>query len=455
MDQTPPRTYGVATALAAVRAHILPIVVAGVVVAVAALAFSLARDDEYQATAYVFPRDPGFADQAFKNQSLVSSAPAADLAETDLASIDAVSRLASEGLDGQMSPSEVSDRVHVTDTGTGLIKIEADAPDGAGAAELANAYAEATVDNRLAAQVQVIDRAVRATQASLDEMPARSQQGRKLQARLDDLKAYRDFQTGNLEQVQQATVPGAPESKGTVSSTIGGGIAGLLLAAAGVLLIDRIRPRVGGRRRAEEIFGAPVLTTLPPGTTPAGSTALDALRARLVHRPAGDVPRSVLVVPVAGEPAVAVAKGLAGALVAGGRRAVFVDAALAGADGDGGTPGLAQVLEGSVGRSAAIVAGGEGSPDSIASGGPRADAATVLDRPATAALRGELEAGYDIAVIAGAAPVTSPDSIPLISRADLTLAVVAKGTREDACLAFSEEVERVGGRLGGVVLIER
>ena len=452
MDPSSPRTYGVVTALAAIRAGIVPIILAGLVVGVAALVFTASGSSEYRAEAVVFPRDPGFADQAFDSPTVISS-PVTSLGDTDLAEIDAVSRLTSDSLGGSIDAGEVSDRVDVSDSGTGLIYIDANAPDGAGAADLANAYARATVASRRSAQVEVIASAEEAVRASMDGLPAGSPRRRYLAGRLDELGAYRAFQTGNIEQVQEAIAPGEPEAKPLISSAIGGGIAGLLLGLAGVLLLDRIHPRLGGRKGAEDVFEAPVLASFAAGADVTASRALDSLRARLLHRHGQAPPRSILLVPLANEPAGAIARGLAEAIEAGGRRTIALDADLAqGGDGSGG--GLAQVLDGSLGRSDAVVAGGGGAPDSIQSGGPRDDSATLLGRPAAADLLEELGSDYEHVVIAGASPTAAADSIPLISMADVTLVVVTDGSREAACRALTAEIDHAAGSLGGIVLIE-
>ena len=448
MDKDPPRTYGLATAASAIRAHIVLILLAGVVLAIAALAFASSRSSEYEAEAIIFPRDPGFANQAFDSKVYITNATL-DTSATTLAGLDSVERMASELLDGTVSPDGVDRNVEVTDTGTGLIDIDATAPDAAVAADLANAYAEAAVESRRDAQIAVIEQAVEASEARLEEIPAGSPEGIRLERKIEDLKAFADFQTGNVEQVQLAVPPGAEEAKPVLFSAIGGGIAGLLLATAAVLLLDRLRPSIRGGGRAEEVFGAPVLAA--PGDARAGGSAADAVRARLLHRRGEGTPRSVLLLPVRSEPAGELAAALADSLAAGGRRTVLVDASFA----SGGEGALADLLGGSAERSAAIETGGEGSADRILSGGAREDAATLLDRPQTGELIDGLEADYDAVVIAAGSPLEGPGPIPLIGRAEVTLAVVSDGAAEGDCETFRRDVERVGGTLGGVILVGR
>lgn len=442
------RAYGVDTAYTAVRRRIVPILLAGLIMAAAAASLMLLTSSDYEAEAIIYPRDPGFSNQAFDAQSYVTAPPNTQLAETDLASLDEVARITSAKLDGSLSAGEIESRVEVTDKPSGLIDITATGPNATEAAELANAYAAAAVESRRDTQVEVVERAIHTAELSLRRLPPGSLDRARLSRQVSDLRAYRDFQTGNVEQVQEATPPSTTRSRPVISSAIGGGIAGLLLGVAAVLLLDRIRPTLMGGRSAEQVLGAPLLASVEEGALDE-QVAMEACRARLMYRADGEAPRTVLLVPVDDEDVEQVAHGL-GRAFAAGADTIVVDARLTQGDG---RRGFAQVLEGSASLRDAVIVGEAGVPDSLPAGGPAPAGWVSLERPEGGNKMRELADAYGMVLLVGASPVAEPSSVPLVSGADLTIVVARDGSAESACTALASEIERVGGTLGGVVLI--
>lgn len=453
MNDSHLRTYGVATALAALREKLTWILITGVALGAVGLVYALSTASVYKAEAFIYPRVPGFAEGAFPSRVFVDTTADQLTAYTDLADLDQVARETSQALDGTVDPVSVDDNVTVTSTGTGLISIEAEAEAPEAAAKLANTYAQVVVDGRREASVRVIDRVEQTLRANLAEVPKGSVQARNLQDRLDELSVYRDFQTGEAEQAQRATEPPSPETRSIVSSAVGGAIAGMLIAIASVLIADRVRPSIRDRRTAEEALGAPVMTTIADG---GDDKAIEALRAKVLNSPGQGSARTVVLLPLRGEPANDVARRLAAAVALSGHRAISIDADL-GSTGVGAGPGLAEILEGKA-ESSSVIASREGGADSITPGDAargKEDTAALLQRPAMNNLLKDLGKVYRLVVIAAPSPIVSADAVSLISHAPDILAIVALGARERDCRALTDEVRSVGGVVRGVVLIER
>lgn len=452
MNEPHARTYSVATALAALREKLVWIFITGVALGSVGLAYALSLAPVYKAEAFIYPRIPGFADRAFPARVFVKTAADSLTAYTDLADLDQVATETSQALNGTLDPVTVDENVTVTNTGTGLISIEAEAEGAEEAAALANTYAQAVVDSRRKATVRVIDRVEQTLRTNLAEVANGSRQAKNLQDRLDELSVYRDFQTGDAEQAQSATEPPAPEARPIISSTVGGAIAGMLIAIASVLLADRVQPSIRDRRTAEEALGAPVMTTITDGGE---GKAMEALRAKLLST-VGQPAQTVVLLPLRGEPAIDVAHKLTAAVALSGHRAISIDADL-GSTRDGAGPGLAEILEGKA-QSSSVIASQEGGGDSISRGDAargKEDTAALLQRPAMKNLLNHLGEVYKLVVIAAPSPIVSADAVSLISHAPDTLAIVALGARERDCQALVDEVRSVGGVIRGVVLIER
>ncbi|KAA0275235.1 MAG: hypothetical protein EDQ89_00415 [Acidobacteria bacterium] len=451
MDEARLRTYDVATALVAIRAKLVPILLAGVGLGLIGLIYALSLQGTFKAEAVIYPRVPAFSDDAFDPRVLVDTVPDPLTSYAELADLDQIARETSRALGGTPDPIEVDEDVTIKSTG-GLISIEAEAESPELAAELANTYARAAIASRRRAAISDVDRVQRNLQANLQDAPRGSPQARDLQRRIDDLNAYRDFQTGNTEQAQKAVAPAASGGRPIVSSTIGGAVAGVLIAIAAVLIADRIRPRIRDRRSAEAAFGAPVLTTI---TGDGDRAAVETLRAKLLTRPGHDPPRTLVLAPLENEPADRVARRLVAAVALSGRRAISIDADLASAGNPPG-PGLAEVLEGEASR-VAVTAALADNADSMGPGESArgvGDTAALLHRPAMKALLDDLTSTYELIVMTVPSPVASADAIPLVGEAEVTLAVVALGSLESDCRALAEEVRSVTGSLRGVVLVE-
>jgi Mrp family chromosome partitioning ATPase/capsular polysaccharide biosynthesis protein len=154
-----------------------------------------------------------------------------------------------------------------------------------GAADLANAFAQAFLDQRLATRREHVDEALRAAQAAMAELkrsPGKeSDERRELAARISELEILRSLPTGEGEQLDRARPAAAPYAPQPKRNAV---FAFVLALAFGVLAaygIDRIDRRIRDVDEVAPIYDAPVLGTIPraaekllPGPAPAIPSSL-------------------------------------------------------------------------------------------------------------------------------------------------------------------------------------
>jgi succinoglycan biosynthesis transport protein ExoP len=135
-----------------------------------------------------------------------------------------------------------------------------------GAARLANAFAQAFLDQRLATRRDDAERALQAARramAELEHSPANETDERsELAARISQLQVLRSLPTGAAEQLDRAR-PGAPTGPQPKRNAI---FAFVLTLAFGILAaygIDRLDRRIRDVDDVTPIYDAPVLGTIP------------------------------------------------------------------------------------------------------------------------------------------------------------------------------------------------
>jgi Mrp family chromosome partitioning ATPase len=179
--------------------------------------------------------------------------------------------------------------------------------------------------------------------------------------------------------------------------------------------------------------------------------AYRSLRATIKYA-TGDRPvRSVLVVDVDRDEPSGVARQLAASFASAGDRVALVDANIRAARG--GEPGLTDVIAGSA--SLDDVTDGSDSGFTTLGPGTQIDpdllAGAALDR----VVAGLLE-GRDYVVYSCASLPAHGDALMLASRVDaVILAVTAGVSRRSRAIEAREALQRVGGRLLGVVMVQR
>jgi tyrosine-protein kinase len=327
---------------------------------VAAL-FSVLQHKQYDATATLyFPQTPTLntalgiptslpADterEANTNVALVTSPSVAQAVITQLGLKTSVPQLLARL---QASVSGNSDLVSVTATGS--------SPSQASA--LANAFASEDVTfRREAVQASLSQAIAQATQA-LDSLPPgqRTAQGQALAARLQQLKAARDVQTGPAQLLQSATQPLSASSPRPLRTTALGLALGFLLAIGLALGLDKLDRRLKDEDELAHALHSTVLGAVPharrswPGAPldPAQRRAAGMLASclRLQGMSSGVV---VLTGVGAADDQALVALGLAASLTKSGRTVLVIQVGDAGTGIDGllglvDRPGLGAALD--------------------------------------------------------------------------------------------------------------
>ena len=447
-----PRTYDLRTALRAVRRRAPLIIAVALAVAAGGFIYSLLAEKTYTAEATVLARDPNFAQRAFGSKVLLTQPQApTPFKEAKLAELEEVAGRAAAklGADGP-SPSEIRDAVDVvTDADSSVLTVQAEWSTPQTAASIANAYAAAIVATRREANVAVIERARATAEQQLSKLDSGSPEAAQLQQTLAELETFEALQTGDVEQVHRAAAPADPSSPRTLTNTVGGGVAGLLLGIALALLLERARPVLGSRREVERLMGAPVLAELSGTSTPE-SQELRLLRTRLLHRAGAEPPRSLLVTPLADERAGELAANLADSAASGGIRCVLVDADIR-ADRDGG--GLVALLEGDAARPDVVEIGAGGTRADRVASGRHADAAALLGRRDSAEALTALFESYELAVVSAPSPLREADAIPLLRLVDAVLVVVAADAELERCRELRETLASAGRPARGLVVV--
>jgi polysaccharide biosynthesis transport protein len=154
----------------------------------------------------------------------------------------------------------------VADPDADFLTLVAVWPDPQGAARLANAFAQAFLDQRLATRRVEADRALEAARKAMADIrrsPRRADERAELAARISQLEVMRSLPSGAAEQLDRARPAAAPSAPHPKRNAI---FAFVLSLAFGVLAaygLDRVDRRIRDVDEVTPIFDAPVLGTIP------------------------------------------------------------------------------------------------------------------------------------------------------------------------------------------------
>ncbi|HET8590967.1 MAG TPA: polysaccharide biosynthesis tyrosine autokinase [Nakamurella sp.] len=266
-----------------------------------------------------------------------------------------------------------------------------------------------------------------------------------------------------------APFPDQPAPRGLASTLALGFVAGLVVGAALLWLLEYLDNSVRRRRDLERLTGAPVLGTV--GATKGAGPHLagprdDRAEAYRVVRTAlqfADVPNQVPVFAVAGvhagDGASTTAANLALAMARAGQRVLVVDAdlhrpRLAQLFGlPAGQPGLAEVLTGAAAVDRAIQRWSGSTLDVLGSGSVPEDPTEQVQSRAMDELLTALRSRYDVIVLDTPPAVELSDAALLGAAADGVILVARYGrTTDEDVTAAVERLSVVHARLVGSVL---
>jgi capsular exopolysaccharide synthesis family protein len=454
-----------------------------VLVAGAAIAFSLLQRTEYTASASLLFRNTQFDQELFGSNFTTGAVDPTREAATNL-DLVALPTVASRTASTLHLPEDmVGSEITVSGTGQAdVARVMATDPSPPRAAEIANTYVRQYVLFRQEADRSKIAGAQSLVQKELDALPPAQRYGsvgQSLQNRADQLGVLAALQTGNAEVVQSANVPTSPSSPKTKRNGILGALLGLLLGLGLVFLAERLDRRVRDASELEEAYGVPVLGAVPesPSYSAAGTQPLPVveaeafalLRARLRYFNVDRDVRSLLVTsatPGEGKTTVALNVALAEA-VAGNPRVALVEAdlrrpALGKRLGIGSRAGLAEVLSRNATVDEALCSvevprRGNGNGPAVrftivTAGAIPPNPAELVESRAMIDLLTALSAQFDLVIIDSPPTSVVSDAIPLIRLVSGVVVVSRIGvTTRDAARHLREQLRKLQAPTLGVV----
>jgi capsular exopolysaccharide synthesis family protein len=231
-----------------------------------AVALSALQDKRYTSTAQLLFRGGNPAERVVQgNPGGNSSEPARNAATNlALASNDAVIRRVKLRLRSPKSDDDLRKDFSLSPAGQAdIVNVSAEAATPQRAATLANAYADEVVTLRRAAAAARLQVAINAMDRRIAQAGADSDLANFLRKRREELVTLQAVQTGDVEVSQSAVPPLDPSAPRPARNGLIGGALGLLLGVLMATLLGRMDQRVRTHEEAAEIFGAPILGRVP------------------------------------------------------------------------------------------------------------------------------------------------------------------------------------------------
>jgi succinoglycan biosynthesis transport protein ExoP len=488
--------------LKVIRARWYLIALGVLVVVGAALAYSYSQKPTYQGQAEVIvlkqqnggaillgsaqDQLPSQPDQSFVlTQAQVIQSPA--LAERVIASLDL-----------STSATALLQRVTAsTDGQSNIVTIDAFDASATGAAETANAFAEAYVTWSRDSQVESIKAAgdqieqrLKETQARVDAL-TRPKGGvtaattsdlriaealrATLAAKLEQLRINQELATGSASVLASAVVDPNPVSPNHTRDGALGLAIGLLVGLATVFLTEQLDTKIRTPQEAVDLYGAPVIGSIPAESLKKNGTS----RLTVVHRPASsaaeayrglrigldfinfkhEVKTLLVTSAVPSEGKSTVAANLAVALAQAGKTVVLL-----GCDFHRPTTGALFDLKGDIGLSE-VLSGAHGIGDAlqgvpgigrlsvVIAGQTPPNPSELLGSSRMEALINNLRETVDWIILDAPPVLATADAASVVRLADGVLIVTRSGvtTREDT-RAARDQLANIGARVLGLVV---
>ena len=493
-------SFSVAALVAVLRRRFILFIAIALVIPATVVAWSQRQETTYTAAASLLFRDPGL-DQKVFGASLESSGDPDREAATNikLVSLDVVAERTARNFDGPFDAGEIASKVEVVPEGqSDIVSVRASDSDPELAAQLANSFAEQYIafrreadQSKLRGAREVVQRESAQIERELAEVggdrpraQARSlrAQARTLRERAARLEILASLQTGNVELVQPAQVPGSPSSPRITRNAVVGVVVGLLVALLAALAAERFDRRIRDPGQIEDTFGRPNLGGIPDSRALARGgpaqrrlpgreeEAFRALRANLQYFNVDHPTRSILVISAVPEEGKStVAWNLARVAASAGERVLVLEADLrrprfaASAVGLSSSPGLTAVLAGEAtlievvqmaGTAEVRLPGGNHRRLDVVVAGPLpANLAPLIDSRRMLETIQEAERAYDLVVIDTPPTSIVSDAIPLVQGVSGVLVVARLGkTPREQMLRLRDQLANLHAPLLGVVV---
>ena len=442
-----------------------------VLMTVTVLVLSLALPKTYEATARVLMDDRA---GAFEPTDVETVRRRLATVQTLLTTRDVLAQVAEELPDE--SVETLQDKVEASvDQDANIVDIVATDGDAEGAAEIANAVAQAFLALQQTAERDRVARARAELQDAIDALgasPGSADAVQALQQRLSELSVSEASAGSELQLAQAAQPPTEPDSPRPVRNTIFAFFAAAFLGVLAALAVDQLAPRLSGPRELSRLTGLPILAALPPrrkrrGRNAQTEEAYQALQASLRQLP--EARKVVLVTSASGtEERSEVTLRLAHSLARGGSRTLVISADLRQPRveellGIGPAPGLTDVLQaldergveasGDLLRESVVKVSSD--LDVLPSGTTASSPAQLLAGDSTAALFRDLEHSDYRYVLVDGSPLLGVVDGPLLAREAEAVLIVCRIDRmtPTAASELGDVLERLQARALGLVAI--
>ena len=246
------------------------VALATLVCAGVAIAISLRSPKEYEASARLLFRNPGFSSALFGSSAFEPSLDPARESSTNLLLVRSreVAAAVRRQLGLSRSPGDLLDQVEVEEkTNADVVDIRVKDEDPRLAARIADQFADQYVLFRQRADRRKIadaERLIRTRLASLS--PGASAERGRLRDALQKLIALEAVQTGNAEVIDRPEVPTVAASPQPKRNTAVAAVVGLALGLLVAFLLDILDRRVKSAEEFEELYRVPTLATVPQST---------------------------------------------------------------------------------------------------------------------------------------------------------------------------------------------
>lgn len=243
------------------------ILLVATVASVGAYLVAKRQTTRYSASAALLFKNSNLDQELFGNSILGSVQDPTRQAATNLSLVQLPTVAERVGKKLHVSLSRVQADVAVgSDAESDVLQVTATDHSPSLAAALANAYVTQYIAFRRTADQNQLAQAERLVASRLLALPARQRQSanaQDLRNRQFELQQLAALQTGNAEIVETAVPPRMPSSPTPGRDAVIGGVLGLLLSIALVVVLDRRDRRLKTSSDVEQLFQLPVLGTVP------------------------------------------------------------------------------------------------------------------------------------------------------------------------------------------------
>jgi capsular exopolysaccharide synthesis family protein len=400
-----------------------------------------------------------------------SDPTAAVLTVSKLVSSPTVAALVAGQLGGK--PAALLSSVTATPvTSSSIIAVQATASSPGRAAQLANAFAQQTVQSRTDAMHAQLATLIPSLEASMKSLP--SDERSSLASQLATYETLKVSPDPTLRVSSPATPPSSPASPSRKLALIGGGFGGLVLGLLAILGLQALDPKLRDEEQLRELYNLPILARIPrqrAGATPLApdeltTVAADAfrtLRSGFTVKQSDDGPGHAILVTgdAAGDGKTTVALNLAAALVAAGNQVMLIESdmrrpSIGRALKLRAPHGAADVLLGQTELAQALVWMRRYGPqlEFLLAGGAEASEVDRIPPPSVRHLISEARAISDFVVIDSPPLTDVADALPFAREADEVLLVARVGNSQVRKMNdLGELLTRQGVVPTGVVLV--